>query len=178
MIALKLHLLPVSGSVWFLIKNNCLSDNLLEEILKDTISKGSGKDWLGSSIYMRCRGEFLLFEFLLRGNICGTHARDWLSGINDGNFCNFLYKWSGRAATASKASRAGAVHSAQIESEPQVEHRHSSVLVFWLARGLWYQYTRRIYLLCHLSVVRLELVGPFSIALTELLSIWRAAVQK
>ena len=76
MIALKLHLLPISGSIWFLIKNNSLSDNLLEGILKDIISKGSGKDWLGSSIYMRGRGEFLLFEFLLRGSVCGTHARD------------------------------------------------------------------------------------------------------
>lgn len=66
MIALKLHLLPVSGSVWFLIKNNCLSDNLLEGISEDITGKGRGKDWLGSSIYVQCRGEFLLSEFLLR----------------------------------------------------------------------------------------------------------------
>lgn len=66
MIALKLSLLPVSGSMWLLIKNNCLSDNPFEGILKATSSRGGGKECLGRGVYVPCRGEFILFEFLLR----------------------------------------------------------------------------------------------------------------
>lgn len=79
MVALKLHL-PTSGSVCFQLKITVFLPADLQEHWRAAAEVG------GRTGEEAVREEFLLFEFLLRWNISGSQARDWLSGIDDGQF--------------------------------------------------------------------------------------------